>query len=174
MAVEMPEGMGPLIKNAANVKKDLTDVEKQVDEFTDSLMQSDWQSFNTRPRRDVVGYYAVCEWFPIHKNWAVLYVDKGPISKNLDLHFRTKARRGALSHYLSTFSHKNLFWIKWIKDPFHPYEGFSMEDVLASIKDKYNCGEMPTFNSELVIKEDTRDDFSILGASWYKNKNKKK
>lgn len=161
----MPMNVLPLRKSSEPVpmRLDATPLPEGIEEFVDQLMDSEWHSYCSRPQREIHGYYVIFRWFPRESQWVVLYVGHGPVSSLVTQHFSGK-QRTAISVYLSSFPKeaRNLVWIKWVKDPFHPYETMRLDDILTVVAHKYNYGEIPAFN--LPDEKPLPDNFSILNV----------
>lgn len=167
-AVKMPEGATPLNKTTETLPiKDFPPINKSVEDFCDAMAESDWQPFCARPKHDIVGFYVICRWYKEEESWAMMYVGKGHIKERLDMHFLGKQKH-PITMYLSSFpkQSRNLLWLKWMKDPFHPYEGMALDDVINVLTQKYNNAEIPAFNQDLHVEKpkDHRvpEGFSIL------------
>ncbi len=109
-----------------------------MEDFCDKLAETDWQPFYSRPRQFIMGFYMICRWYKNEKSWAMLCVGKGDIREKLDMNFAGKYSQ-PISMYLSSFPKhsRNLLWIKWMKDPFYPYE-VSMEESVVYSDDGVN------------------------------------
>lgn len=166
--------------------EDDSKVDEKIRDFCDELMQSEWRSYISRPKQlDMFGVFVISQYYVQEKMWVVLYVGKGRVSRELDKIFTGRSGE-AISHYMVSFpkktvrskDQKTLVWLKWLPDPFFPYESLNVADVIAAIAKRYNCGETPAFNAtekELLPPDSVPEDFSILpGWTTKKSKSKKK
>lgn len=161
--IKFPKDAIPLkkLEEETPAKKNIP---KEVEDLCDSIMNSEWNAWSTRPSGELFGYLVIAKWYPKLHSWALLYVARGHVRGTMSKFFSGRGQ-SPIGRYVSSFSKTDraLLWAKWVKDPYFPYESVHLEDLISAMGVLYNQGERPAFNfTDKDFQPDVPENFSIL------------